>query len=67
MLHRRRWEDNIKVNLKEIEWDGAEFYFAQDTNSWWALVYTVMKHRVHKMRRMSWLDERVLILGFRGG
>jgi hypothetical protein len=44
---RRRWEDNIKMDLQEIgcgEMDWIEL--AQDRDRWRALVNAVMKHRV---------------------
>ena len=46
---RRRWEDNIKMNLQEVGW-GCEDWMelAQDRNSWRALVSTVLKLRVPK-------------------
>jgi hypothetical protein len=43
----RRWEDNIKINLREIGWDGMDLIdVAQDKNKWRALVNTVMNLRV---------------------
>jgi hypothetical protein len=39
---RRRWVDNIKMDLREIGWDGM----AQDRNQWRALVTAVMNLRV---------------------
>jgi hypothetical protein len=44
---RRRWEDNIKMDLKEIriEWVNC-IHLAQDRVQWWACVSTVMKLRV---------------------
>jgi hypothetical protein len=43
---RRRWEDNIKINLKETEWDGVDWiHLAQDRDQWRALVSTVMNRR----------------------
>ena len=44
---RRRWEDNIKMDLQEVgrgcgDWMGL----AQDRESWRALVSTVMNFRV---------------------
>jgi hypothetical protein len=42
--HRRRWEDNIKMDLKEIEWGGMDWVdLAEDRDQWRALVNTVMK------------------------
>ena len=43
----RRWEDNIKMDLQEVGrgcWDWMEL--AQDWDSCWALVNTVMNFRV---------------------
>jgi hypothetical protein len=40
---RRRWEDNMKMDLREIGWgdiDGTDL--AQDRDQWEALVNTVM-------------------------
>jgi hypothetical protein len=36
---RRRWVDNIKMDLREIGWDGVGWmYMAQDRDQWRALV-----------------------------
>jgi hypothetical protein len=44
---RHRSEDNIKINLREIEWDGMDCIdLAQDSDQWRALVNTVMNLRV---------------------
>jgi hypothetical protein len=44
---RRRWEDNIKMDLREIEIDGANWILlAQDRVQWMACVSTVMNLRV---------------------
>jgi hypothetical protein len=44
---RRRWQDNIKVDLREIGIDGANWIrLAQDRVYWWAFVTTVMKLRI---------------------
>jgi hypothetical protein len=44
---RRRWVDNIKIDLREIEWDGIDrIDLAQDRDQWRALVNTVINHRV---------------------
>jgi hypothetical protein len=43
----RRWEDNIKMDLREIGIDGANWIrLAQDRVQWRAFVKTVMKLRV---------------------
>jgi hypothetical protein len=40
---RRRWEDNIKMDLREIEIDGANWIrLARDRVQWRAFVNTVM-------------------------
>jgi hypothetical protein len=44
---RRRWVDNIKMDLKDIRWDGMDWIaVAQDRDQWRALVNTIMKLRV---------------------
>jgi hypothetical protein len=44
---RRRWVDNIKLDLGEIGWDGVDWIeLAQDRDQWRALVNTVMNLRV---------------------
>jgi hypothetical protein len=44
---RRRWEDNIKIDLREIGFDGANWIqLAQACVQWRACVNTVMKLRV---------------------
>jgi hypothetical protein len=40
---RRTWVDNIKMDLREIGWDGMDWIeLAQDRDQWRALVNTVM-------------------------
>jgi hypothetical protein len=44
---RRRWEDNIKMNLREVGWGGMDWIIvAQDRDRWRALVNAVMNLRV---------------------
>jgi hypothetical protein len=44
---RRRWVDNIKLDLREIAWDGIDWIdLDQDGDQWRALVNTVMNLRV---------------------
>jgi hypothetical protein len=44
---RRRWEDDIKMDIREIGWGGIDSVdLAQDRNQWKALVNTVMNRRV---------------------
>jgi hypothetical protein len=40
---RRRGVDNIKMDLREIGWDGVDWMdMAQDRDHWRALLYTVL-------------------------
>jgi hypothetical protein len=51
---RRRWEDGIKMNCREIGWGGVEWiHLAQDRDRWRAVVNAVMNLRVLAPR--SWL------------
>jgi hypothetical protein len=44
---RRRWVDNIKIDLRETGGDGIDWIdLAQDRNQWRAFVNTVMNLRV---------------------
>jgi hypothetical protein len=44
---RRRWLDNIKIDFREIGWDGMDWIdLAQDRDQWRAPVKTVMNLRV---------------------
>jgi hypothetical protein len=44
---KRRWVDNIKIDLREIGWDGMEWIdLTQDREQWRAHVNTVMSLRV---------------------
>jgi hypothetical protein len=44
---RRRWEDNIKMDLREIWFGDVDWiHWAQDRDRWWAFVDTVMNLRV---------------------
>jgi hypothetical protein len=49
---RCRWDDNIKMYLREIGWGGIDWIdLAQDRNRWRALVNTAMNLGFHKMLR----------------
>jgi hypothetical protein len=51
---RRRWEDNIKMDLREVGGSFGDWMeLAQDRDGWRALVGTVMNLRVPKMRETS--------------
>jgi hypothetical protein len=44
---RRRWEDNIKMNLQELGWEGMDWTdMAQDRDRWWTIVNAVINLRV---------------------
>jgi hypothetical protein len=44
---RRRWMDNIKMNLREIGWVGMDWIdLAQNRDQWRALMNTVMNLQV---------------------
>ena len=43
---RLRWEDNIKMDLREVGGVGDWMELAQDRDRWRALVNTVMNFRV---------------------
>jgi hypothetical protein len=41
---RRRWVDNIKMDLREVGWDDMDWIdLAQNRDQWTALLNTVMK------------------------
>jgi hypothetical protein len=51
---RRRWEDNIKMDLQEVGWGDMNcFDVAQDRDRWRAVVNALMSLRFHKMRGIS--------------
>jgi hypothetical protein len=44
---RHRWEDNIKMDLREVGWGGVNWSeLAQDRDRWQALVNAVVNLRV---------------------
>jgi hypothetical protein len=46
-ISRRRWEDNIRIDLREIGWEGVDWmHLAQDRDQWRALVNMVMNFGV---------------------
>jgi hypothetical protein len=43
---RHRWEDNVRMDLREIGWGGMDWInLAQDRDQWRGLVNTVMNLR----------------------
>jgi hypothetical protein len=48
---RRRWEDGIRMDLRETGWGSVDWIqLAQDSDRWWAIVNTVMNLRVLEPR-----------------
>jgi len=45
-IHRHRWEDNIKMDLREVGGGGDWIELSQDRDRWKALVNTVMNLQV---------------------
>jgi hypothetical protein len=44
---RHRWEDNIKMDIKEMRWKGVDSPdLVQDGDKWWAVVSEATKHHV---------------------
>jgi hypothetical protein len=44
--HRRRLEDNIKIDFKDIVWVSVDLLHLAQGRDWQAFVYTVMNLRV---------------------
>jgi hypothetical protein len=45
--HWHRWEDNIKMDLREILWGGVDLiYLAQDRDQWRGIMNAVMNLQV---------------------
>jgi hypothetical protein len=48
---RRRWEDGIKMDIRETGWRDVEWiHLAQDRDRWWAVVNAVTNIRVQTPR-----------------
>jgi len=44
---RSRWEDNVRMDVREVGWEGVDWmHLAQDRDQWQALVNTVMNLQV---------------------
>jgi hypothetical protein len=44
---RRRWEDNIRMDLREVGWEDVDWmHLAENRDKWRAVVSTVMNLRV---------------------
>jgi hypothetical protein len=47
---RRRWVDNVKVDLREIEWGGMDWIdLAQERDQWRVLFNTIINLRIHRI------------------
>jgi hypothetical protein len=45
--HRSRWEDNIKIDLRDIGWGGMDsIHLAQDRVQWRTVLNVVLNFRV---------------------
>jgi hypothetical protein len=43
---RHKWEDNIKMDLQEVEWEGMNWNdVAENRDMWWAVVSVIMNLR----------------------
>jgi hypothetical protein len=48
-IYRRKCQDNIRMNPREIGWEDVEWmHLAQDSDQWQALVNTVMNRGFHE-------------------
>jgi hypothetical protein len=44
---RRRWEDDIRMDLREVRWEGVDWmYLVEDRDQWRSVVNTVVNLRV---------------------
>jgi hypothetical protein len=47
---RHRWEDNIKMDAREVGWGMDWIILAENRDKWWALVNAVMNFGFYKLR-----------------
>ena len=58
---RRRWEDNIKMDLEEVGWEGMDWInLPQDWDRWRAIVIAIMNHCFHKLWGISGVAQDLL-------
>jgi hypothetical protein len=51
---RRRWEDNIRMDLREIVWENVDWMrLTQDRDDWQVFVFSVMTFGFHKRQGIS--------------
>ena len=53
---RRRWEDNIKMELQEVGGVGDWMELAQDTDRWRALLRVASQLHIHHSLCENWLQ-----------
>ncbi|KAJ4438366.1 hypothetical protein ANN_14308 [Periplaneta americana] len=64
-MPRRRWEDNIKMDLKEVGYDGRDWIdLAQDRDQWRAYVRAVMNLRTKSARSLIMDEENPTCINF---
>ncbi|KAJ4427918.1 hypothetical protein ANN_23928 [Periplaneta americana] len=57
---RRRWEDNIKMDLKEVAYDGRDcINLAQDRDRWRAYVRAAMNLRIRNFKIVNSIESEV--------
>jgi hypothetical protein len=55
-----RWENDIKIDIREIEWgDRDDMYLAQNVNQWRDVVDSVINFWFHRMLEHSWIPKRL--------
>jgi hypothetical protein len=58
---RRRWEDNIRLDLREIGWEGVEWIYLADGSDQCGLLWTrSWTFGFYKVRGIYWPVERLL-------
>jgi hypothetical protein len=49
-----RWEDNIRIDLREIDWECVDWvHLVRDRDQWQALVNTVINRQQIQPRKMA--------------
>jgi hypothetical protein len=54
---RRRWEDEIKVDLREIGWGVERIQWSQDRGRWSVLLNTIINLRVLALRSQLYYED----------